>query len=169
VITFVVSVLLAILGRLRTGTSPGVRHRDLRLPEGARRRALSGSHAGGRNNFGNAVALRVLGESAIAWAKQSGVKLGWLTAASACWCPTARCATPLRLGSDMREAKRHDARETGMRFGQMLRRYWPETLLFMAVALPRLSLFALGFLWLWQGGHVWVWVIAAASGRTEIR
>jgi hypothetical protein len=28
-----------------------------------------------RNNFGNAAALRVLGDSAIAWARQSGVKL----------------------------------------------------------------------------------------------
>jgi uncharacterized protein len=50
-----------------------------------------------------------------------------------------------------------------MRFGQSLRRYWPEALLFMAVALPWLSLFALGLLWLWQGGHVWVWAIAAAA------
>jgi uncharacterized protein len=50
-----------------------------------------------------------------------------------------------------------------MRFGQLLRRYWPETLLFMAVALPWLSLFTLGFLWLWQSGHVWVWAIAAAA------
>jgi hypothetical protein len=32
----------------------------------------------------------------------------------------------------------------------------------MAVALPWLSLFALGIIWLWQGGHVWVWAIAAA-------
>jgi uncharacterized protein len=32
----------------------------------------------------------------------------------------------------------------------------------MAVALPWLSLFALGLIWLWQGGYVWVWAIAAA-------
>jgi uncharacterized protein len=50
-----------------------------------------------------------------------------------------------------------------MRFGQWLHRYWPETLLFMAVALPWLSLFALGLVWLWEGGHVWVWAIAAAA------
>jgi uncharacterized protein len=50
-----------------------------------------------------------------------------------------------------------------MRFGRWLRRYWPETLLFMAVALPWLSLFALGLLWLWQGGRVWVWAMAAAA------
>jgi uncharacterized protein len=50
-----------------------------------------------------------------------------------------------------------------MRYGQWLRRYWPETLLFMAVALPWLSLFALGLVWLWEGGHVWVWAIAAAA------
>jgi uncharacterized protein len=49
-----------------------------------------------------------------------------------------------------------------MRFGRWLRRYWPEALLSMAVALPWLSLFALGLFWLWQGGHVWVWAIAAA-------
>jgi hypothetical protein len=50
-----------------------------------------------------------------------------------------------------------------MRFGRWLRRYLPETLLFMAVALPWLSLFALGLLWLWQGGRVWVWAMAAAA------
>jgi predicted GTPase len=49
-----------------------------------------------------------------------------------------------------------------MRFGAPLRRYWPEMLLFLAVALPWLSLLALGVVWLWQGGHVWVWAIAAA-------
>jgi hypothetical protein len=32
----------------------------------------------------------------------------------------------------------------------------------MAVVLPWLSLFALGLVWLWQGGHVWGWAIAAA-------
>jgi uncharacterized protein len=50
-----------------------------------------------------------------------------------------------------------------MRFGPWLRRYWPETLLFMAVALPWLSLFALGLAWLWQGGHVLVWALATAA------
>ena len=50
-----------------------------------------------------------------------------------------------------------------MRFGQWLQSYWPEALLFMAVALPWLSLFALGLVWLWEGGHVWVWAIAAAA------
>jgi uncharacterized protein len=49
-----------------------------------------------------------------------------------------------------------------MKFGEPLRRYWPEMLLFLAVALPWLSLLALGMVWLWQGGHVWVWAIAAA-------
>lgn len=49
-----------------------------------------------------------------------------------------------------------------MRFGGKLRRYWPETLLFLAVALPWLSLLVLGMVWLWQGGHVWAWAIAAA-------
>jgi uncharacterized protein len=50
-----------------------------------------------------------------------------------------------------------------MRFGQPLRYYWPEVLLFLAVALPWLSLFILGLVWLWQGGHVWVWAIGAAT------
>jgi predicted GTPase len=50
-----------------------------------------------------------------------------------------------------------------MRFGQPIRYYWPEVLLFMAVALPWLSLFVLGLVWLWQGGHVWVWAIGAAT------
>jgi predicted GTPase len=50
-----------------------------------------------------------------------------------------------------------------MRFGPSLRRYWPETLLFMAVALPWMSVFALGLVWLWQGGHVLIWALAAAA------
>lgn len=50
-----------------------------------------------------------------------------------------------------------------MKFGKSLRRYWPETLLILAVTLPWLSLLALGIVWLWQGGHVWVWAIAAAA------
>src|SRR6266436_2511486 len=49
-----------------------------------------------------------------------------------------------------------------MRFGTLLRRYWPEIILFLAAALPWLSLLALGALWLWQSGHVWVWAVAAA-------
>jgi uncharacterized protein len=49
-----------------------------------------------------------------------------------------------------------------MRMGEPLRRYWPETLLFLAVALPWLSLAALGMVWLWQGGHIWEWALAAA-------
>ena len=42
-----------------------------------------------------------------------------------------------------------------------LRSYWPETLLAAAVALPWLSLLALGLVWLWQGNHVWQWALAA--------
>jgi len=49
-----------------------------------------------------------------------------------------------------------------MRSIKPLQRYWPEITLFVAVALPWLSLLALGAVWLWQGGHVWVWAIAAA-------
>jgi uncharacterized protein len=48
-----------------------------------------------------------------------------------------------------------------MRRGRPLWHYWPEVLLSAAVALPWLSLLALGAVWLWQGGHVWVWAIAA--------
>jgi hypothetical protein len=47
--------------------------------------------------------------------------------------------------------------------GITLRRYGPETLLVLAVALPWLALLVLGMLWLWQGGHVWAWAIAAAA------
>jgi predicted GTPase len=49
-----------------------------------------------------------------------------------------------------------------MRLGRRLRRYWPEALLIVAVTVPWLSLLALGIVWLWQGGHVWAWAIAAA-------
>ncbi len=49
-----------------------------------------------------------------------------------------------------------------MKLGRKLRRYWPETLVVLAVALPWLALLALGTLWLWQGGYVWAWAIAAA-------
>jgi hypothetical protein len=49
-----------------------------------------------------------------------------------------------------------------MSFSKPLRRYWPEMLLSLAVALPWLSLVALGVLWLWQGGHVLTWAIGAA-------
>ena len=50
-----------------------------------------------------------------------------------------------------------------MRLGEFLRRYWPEVLLVVAVVVPWLSLLALGIVWLWQGGHVWRWAIAAAA------
>ena len=50
-----------------------------------------------------------------------------------------------------------------MRTGTTLRRYWPELVLVLAVALPWLSLLVLGIVWLWQGGHVWIWAIAAAA------
>jgi predicted GTPase len=50
-----------------------------------------------------------------------------------------------------------------MRFRKTLQRYWPETLLVLAVAFPWLSLLALGGVWLWQHGHTWAWAIAAAT------
>jgi predicted GTPase len=50
-----------------------------------------------------------------------------------------------------------------MRPGEFLRRFWPEVLLLFAVIVPWLSLAALGVVWLWQGGHVWRWAIAAAA------
>jgi hypothetical protein len=50
-----------------------------------------------------------------------------------------------------------------MTFRKALQRYWPETLLVLAVAFPWLSLLALGGLWLGQHGHTWAWAIAAAA------
>ncbi|MGE0039017.1 MAG: GTPase family protein [Xanthobacteraceae bacterium] len=50
-----------------------------------------------------------------------------------------------------------------MNLRKALRRYWPETLLVLAVAFPWLSLLALGGIWLWQRGHTWAWAIAAAA------
>jgi uncharacterized protein len=49
-----------------------------------------------------------------------------------------------------------------MTFRETFRRYWPEMLLALTVALPWVSLMVLGLLWLWQGGRVWAWAIAAA-------
>ena len=42
-------------------------------------------------------------------------------------------------------------------------RYWREVLLVVLVTLPWLSLLVLGIVWLWQGGHVWIWALAAGS------
>jgi predicted GTPase len=50
-----------------------------------------------------------------------------------------------------------------MTVGRTVRRYWPETLLVLAVAVPWLALLLLGMVWLWQGGHVWKWALAAAA------
>lgn len=44
-----------------------------------------------------------------------------------------------------------------------LRRYWLEVTLATLLALPWLSLFGLGFLWLWQHGRVLEWALAAAA------
>ena len=41
-----------------------------------------------------------------------------------------------------------------MKLRTTLQRYWPETLLVLALALPWLSLLVLGTLWLWEHGHV---------------
>jgi uncharacterized protein len=49
-----------------------------------------------------------------------------------------------------------------MKLSPPFRRYWPEILLFLVVALPWLSLVVLGSVWLWQGGVVWLWSIAVA-------
>jgi predicted GTPase len=43
----------------------------------------------------------------------------------------------------------------------MLRRYWPEFLLALAVVFPWISLLALGIVWLWQGDHFWQWALGA--------
>lgn len=50
-----------------------------------------------------------------------------------------------------------------MRFTDRLPRYWREVLLILLIALPWLSLLALGVVWLWQGGRVWIWALAAAA------
>jgi hypothetical protein len=44
-----------------------------------------------------------------------------------------------------------------------LRRFWPETLLAVLLALPWVALFALGFLWLWDKGRVLEWALASAA------
>lgn len=44
-----------------------------------------------------------------------------------------------------------------------LRRYWLEVTLATLLALPWLSLFGLGSLWLWQNGRVIEWALAAAA------
>ncbi len=50
-----------------------------------------------------------------------------------------------------------------MKVSEMLRGYWQEILLFLLVAIPWLSLLALGMVWLWQGGYVLDWAVAAAA------
>ncbi len=50
-----------------------------------------------------------------------------------------------------------------MTFVDPLRRHWREALLALLVALPWLSLLALGIVWLWQGGHVLAWAAVAAA------
>lgn len=50
-----------------------------------------------------------------------------------------------------------------MRPANRLPPYWGEALLALLIALPWLSLIALGIVWLWQGGHVWIWALAAAA------
>jgi uncharacterized protein len=41
--------------------------------------------------------------------------------------------------------------------------FWREMLLVVLVALPWLALLVFGGIWLWQGGHFWIWAIAAAA------
>ncbi|MCU0887007.1 MAG: 50S ribosome-binding GTPase [Rubritepida sp.] len=43
-----------------------------------------------------------------------------------------------------------------------LRRFWPEILLAVLLALPWLAVFALGFVWLWQNGRVIEFALASA-------
>src|SRR4051812_37488912 len=49
-----------------------------------------------------------------------------------------------------------------MKARESFRRYWPEALLSAALALPWLVLLPLGMIWLWQGGYVLIWALAAA-------
>src|SRR5437867_8411353 len=77
-----------------------------------------------------------------------------------------RSAVPLRpdLQKDCGRprAKRAPGRPR-MRPANRLPPYWREALLVLLVALPWLSLLVLGIVWLWQGGHVWIWALAAAA------
>lgn len=50
-----------------------------------------------------------------------------------------------------------------MRPNRGLRRYWPEFLLALTLALPWGVLLALGSLWLWEGGRFWIWALASAA------
>jgi predicted GTPase len=43
-----------------------------------------------------------------------------------------------------------------------IRRYWPEALLTLAIALPWLALLVLGMMWLWEGDRFWWWALGAA-------
>ena len=54
----------------------------------------------------------------------------------------------------------HELRKRGT---SRLPPYWREALLVLLVTLPWLSLIVLGIVWLWQGGHVWIWALAAAA------
>ena len=48
-----------------------------------------------------------------------------------------------------------------MRANAVLKRYWPEMLLLLAVVLPWLFLLVLGIVWLWEGHHFWSWALGA--------
>jgi hypothetical protein len=49
-----------------------------------------------------------------------------------------------------------------MKTSDLFHRYWRETLLSLALALPWLSLIMLGSVWLWQSGLGWAWSLATA-------
>ncbi|MCX7370861.1 MAG: GTP-binding protein HSR1, partial [Alphaproteobacteria bacterium] len=44
-----------------------------------------------------------------------------------------------------------------------LRRFWPEALLAILLALPWAALFVLGLLWLWDNARVLEWALASAA------
>ena len=50
-----------------------------------------------------------------------------------------------------------------MSYRRRLRSHWPEALLFLAAALPWLSLIVVGMVWLWREGDFWMWALFGAS------
>src|SRR5215470_1258897 len=74
----------------------------------------------------------------------------------------ARLRPGWRKGCGRPRARRAPGRPRMPRSNRALR-HWREGLLVLLVTLPWLSLLLLGILWLWQGGYVWIWALAAGS------
>src|SRR5215470_8425734 len=74
----------------------------------------------------------------------------------------ARLRPGWRKGCGRPRARRAPGRPRMPRSNRALR-HWREGLLVLLVTLPWLSLLVLGVWWLWQGGYVWIWALAAGS------